>query len=437
MRKGYKDTPIGIIPEDWEVVKLGALGTTYNGLSGKTKEDFGVGEPFIPYKNIFNNSRIDSEYFDYVQINPDENQNPVKYGDIFFTTSSETAEEVGMSSVLLTHIRGTYLNSFCFGFRLNDFNKVIPEYARYVLRGEETRKTLTILAQGYTRYNLSKSIVLEKLLLKLPPVHEQSKIAFILSTVDDKIDTINEKITQTQQLKNGLMQRLLTRGIGHTKFKDSPLGEIPESWSTIKLGEVIKKIISGVSVNSEDRHISEGEVGILKTSALSKGKFDPTQHKLIIPSEINRAKLNPKYDTILISRMNTPALVGESGYVDKDYLNLFIPDRIWMTETVDIKKVYVKWLSYVIASPVMKEMLSLIATGTSNSMKNISIPSFLGLMITLPSIEEQKEIATILSIIDWKLDILHEKKSTYNQFKKGLMQQLLTGNIRLNLNPST
>jgi len=206
----FKDSPLGRIPEGWEVEVLGDLGKTFNGLSGKTKEHFGKGRPFIPYKNIFKNSSIDPSYLDYVTICEDENQTQVQYGDIFFTTSSETAAEVGFSSVLLTELPNTYLNSFCFGFRLHDFNILLPEYARYLMRGDLTRKAITELAQGYTRYNLSKITLLERLQLGIPPLAEQSKIASVLSAIDDKYDHMFEKKTEYYKLKKGLMQQLLT-----------------------------------------------------------------------------------------------------------------------------------------------------------------------------------------------------------------------------------
>ncbi len=119
---------------EWEYTIFGNLGDTYTGLTGKTKEDFGAGKPYIPYINIFKNSRIDIQNLEYVQVNDDERQSVVKYGDIFFTTSSETPEEVGMSSVLLEEVSEVFLNSFCFGFRLNNFETLIPKYARYLFR---------------------------------------------------------------------------------------------------------------------------------------------------------------------------------------------------------------------------------------------------------------------------------------------------------------
>src|SRR3990167_2275381 len=110
------------IPEGWNSIRVGDLGFVYSGLRSKSKSDFGQGSPFITYMNIFSNSKIDKNRFDLVNVGAGENQSKVKYGDVFFTVSSETPEEVGMSSVLLDEVDNYYLNSFCFGFRLNDFN---------------------------------------------------------------------------------------------------------------------------------------------------------------------------------------------------------------------------------------------------------------------------------------------------------------------------
>jgi len=156
-REGYKLTEIGEIPKEWEVKKLGELGETYNGLNNKNKHDFGYGKPYIPYKNIFNNSKVDLNYLEYVNITEAEKQNQVRYGDIFFTVSSETSNELGMASVLLDEVDELYLNSFCFGFRLYNFKILIPNFARFLLRGAYFRNVMSRLAQGSTRYNLSKN----------------------------------------------------------------------------------------------------------------------------------------------------------------------------------------------------------------------------------------------------------------------------------------
>ncbi|MCZ8330660.1 MAG: restriction endonuclease subunit S [Flavobacterium sp.] len=196
--------------EKWQEYHLGFLGNTYSGLSGKSKEDFGIGLPYIPYKNIYGNPSIDITYMDYVNIKPIENQNQVIYGDIFFTVSSETPDEVGMSSVLLDKsIEELYLNSFCFGFRLNDFKTLLPEFASHYFRGDKFRFEMLKAAQGATRFNLSKSNV-TKLKIVIPSVAEQLKIASFLSGIDKETKALECELLYFQKQKQGLMQQLLT-----------------------------------------------------------------------------------------------------------------------------------------------------------------------------------------------------------------------------------
>lgn len=195
--------------DDWDEYSLQQLGTTYNGLSGKSKDDFKQGKPYIPYVNIFNNSKIEVTKLELVNIESGERQNQVKYGDIFFTTSSETPHEVGMSSVLLDTLNETYLNSFCFGFRLYDFKHLLPSFAQFFLRSAKIRKDISALAQGATRYNLSPTRLM-KIKFKLPSVKEQQKITSALSVADSEIEALRKKLDFVKQEKRALMQQLLT-----------------------------------------------------------------------------------------------------------------------------------------------------------------------------------------------------------------------------------
>ena len=194
---------------EWEELTLDSLGKTFGGLTGKSKEDFGTGKPYIPYMNIFKSGKIDVNGFDLVNITEDEKQNPVKYGDMFFTTSSETPNEVGMSSVLLDEVNDVYLNSFCFGFRLHNFELLDPDFAQFLFRGAVVRRKISALAQGATRYNLSK-IQMLKIILELPPIKEQQKIAQVLSSADQEIETLQQKLNFLEEEKKALMQQLLT-----------------------------------------------------------------------------------------------------------------------------------------------------------------------------------------------------------------------------------
>ena len=200
----------------WQKVKLGEIGKTYNGLTGKSKEDFEDGNAkFIPYINVFFNEKVNIDKLGVVSVDESEKQNKVQYGDIFFTVSSETPDEVGMASVLLEYIDDTYLNSFCFGYRLNDFETLNPIFASYILRGDRFRNYMMVLAQGSTRFNISKNEVM-KLRIELPSLSEQKAIAEVLTTADNEIATHRKKLDALRLQKRGLMQQLLT---GKTRVK--------------------------------------------------------------------------------------------------------------------------------------------------------------------------------------------------------------------------
>ena len=195
---------------EWEQDKLNDLGSTYTGLTGKTKDDFGTGTAYIPYINIFKNASIDINALERVQVDENEKQNTVQFGDIFFTTSSETAEEVGMSSVLLWRpLFPVHLNSFCFGFRLNDLNRAAPEFLKHLFRGHTFRRSISVLAQGATRYNLPKRQFLN-VELNLPEMAEQRKIANLLDNAEDQIAIFEQKLAFLTNEKSALMQQLLT-----------------------------------------------------------------------------------------------------------------------------------------------------------------------------------------------------------------------------------
>jgi len=202
----FKDENGKDFPE-WGVKKLGEVGETYGGLSGKSKENFGIGKLYIQYKQIFDDSKIDITRFELVDIRENENQNKVQFGDVFFTVSSETPNEIGMSSVLLDIVEELYLNSFCFGFRANSLEELNPFFSRYLFRSESFREEIIKLAQGSTRYNMSK-LQLLKIEIKLPCLDEQTLIANFLSALDEKINQTQMQIQKTEVWKKGLLQKM-------------------------------------------------------------------------------------------------------------------------------------------------------------------------------------------------------------------------------------
>jgi len=195
---------------EWEVKRLGQLGTTYGGITGKTKADFGQGSAqYITFLNVMNNVVIDTSQFEQVAVRPTENQNAALKGDLFFNGSSETPEEVGMCAVLLEEVSGVYLNSFCFGFRFHDDVLANGLYLAYFFRSGEGRKLLYSLAQGATRHNLSKAALMA-IEFPLPSLPEQTAIAEVLSNMDAELAALTQRRDKTRALKQGMMQELLT-----------------------------------------------------------------------------------------------------------------------------------------------------------------------------------------------------------------------------------
>ena len=190
--------------DEWEEKKLGEVGETFTGLSGKTKADFGHGAgKFVTYVNVFNNPISDLKGVDSIEI--DDNQKQVQYGDILITTSSETPEEVGMTSVWLGREENVYLNSFCFGFRPT--TELSSYYMAYALRSHEVRKKFIILAQGISRYNISKTKVME-INIPFPSLPEQEAIGAYFQTLDQDIAQIEKKLADLKELKKTLLRQL-------------------------------------------------------------------------------------------------------------------------------------------------------------------------------------------------------------------------------------
>jgi type I restriction enzyme S subunit len=195
---------------EWEVKRLGDLGSTYGGLTGKTKSDFGKGEAqYITFMNVMTNVTIDCAAFERVTVFPHESQNRAVKGDLFFNGSSETPEEVAMCAVLLEDVHDVYLNSFCFGFRCQASAEVDGVFFAYYLRSREGRELMKTLAQGSTRYNLSKVALLNSS-LRLPTLPEQAAIATILNDMDTELAELESRLAKARHIKQGMMQELLT-----------------------------------------------------------------------------------------------------------------------------------------------------------------------------------------------------------------------------------
>lgn len=206
--------------KEWKQVELGSLGEIYNGLTGKTKNDFGWGNSkYVTFLNVLNNRKLNNKLFEKVNIN--EVQNFIKYGDLFFNTSSEIPEEVALCSAFMDKTNENIaVNSFCFGFRLYDLKRIFPLYIVDYFRSNDGRKKIIQIAQGSTRYNLSKEYFL-KLLIPIPEYEEQKAISTIISDIDDEIKFLEQELEMYKNIKQGMMEQLLTGKIRLIEFNEN------------------------------------------------------------------------------------------------------------------------------------------------------------------------------------------------------------------------
>ena len=385
---------------EWKGMKISDLGETISGLTGKSKDDFGAGKPFVTYKQVFDNSLINFEQCERVQINDDENQNPLQQGDILFTASSETPDEVGFASVLTESPREkTYLNSFCFAIRPFNIEKIQPQFSRYLFHSPIYRKSVTAIAQGSTRYNLSKISFLE-IKVPVPSLPEQQKIASCLSSLDDLIESHNQKLELLQEHKKGLLQNLFPQE-GETVPKVRfPEFEGDGEWVEKKLGKIAENLDSKrIPITSNQRE--KGEIPYYGAS----GIIDYVKDYI--------------FDEDLL-------LISEDGanLVARVYPIAFsISGKTWVNNHAHVLK-FKNWFTQVLVemylnSKNIEDFLTGMAQPKLNRKKLDIIP------IPLPkNPKEQQKIASCLSVVDELITAQQDKIEQLQQHKKGLMQGL-------------
>jgi type I restriction enzyme S subunit len=313
----------------------------------------------------------------------------------------------------------------------------IPEYFNYLLR-EFDIKHMKSLGQGI-RQTISYTHLKDEYLIT-PPLSEQQQIVSFLDTktslIDSLIEKTQRKIELLKEKRTSLINEVVTKGLNpNVEMKDSGvewIGEIPSHWELKQLKHIIKTLNSGTSVNSEDTPVTNlDEYGVLKTSCVFGDTFRPNENKKVVIEEYDRVKCPVLKDSIIFSRMNTPDLVGSNGYVDTDYDNLFLPDRLWITEFIEDIKLSVKWLSFVTISRRFRSELSSRSTGTSPSMKNITKDDLLTIKIPYPSFLEQQQIVEYLDeqtqLIDNTISIEEKRIELLKEYRQSLISEVVTG----------
>ena len=342
--------------------------------------------------------------------------------DFVYNDRTTKASTFGTIKRLSKHSGGIVSPIYkCFRFQ-GDQNPVFWDW--YFESGSHTKALAGLVNEGARagRFNISITQFLSTVAWR-PGKSEQQKIAECLSTVDEVIAAQAWKLHGLKAHKKGLMQQLFP-GEGetqpHLRFREfQDKGE----WEETPLSKFILSLDAGVSVNAGERPASEAEFGVLKTSAITKGRFDPEKNKeVLIKEEQFRLKEPVTAGTIIICRKNTPALVGSNAYVESTHKNLFLPDLLWAAKPRE--GVSMRFLAFILSSDKGRAALSKMAKGSSTSMINITKPEVLAFRVMAPSLEEQRRIAACLSTLDDLIVADAQKLEALNTHKRGLMQQL-------------
>ncbi len=400
--------------DPWEQRKLGELGSTFTGLTGKTKEDFGHGDAkFVTYMNVFQNAVASLEQLDSVEI--DSKQNEVKKGDVFFTTSSETPEEVGMSSVWKYNYDNVYLNSFTFGYRPNiEFDL---DYLAAMLRSTTVRKKITFLAQGISRYNISKTKMMD-IEVPVPSLEEQAKIGAFLSNVEQTITLHQRKLAKLKKLKQGYLQKLFPKN--GSKFPQLRFAGFADAWKQRKLGGIMD--VTSVKRIHQSDWTNKGVRFFRARDIVALSKREKIQDPLFISeqkyNEYSKSSGKVHVDDLLVTG------VGSIGipYLVKSTNPLYFKDGniIWFKNNgyLDGSFLYYSFIGNSIQNYIKK-------TSGSGTVGTFTIMSGKKTPILIPkSYKEQQKIGSFFKSLDDTITLHQRKLEKLQELKKGYLQKM-------------
>ncbi|MBA4349107.1 MAG: restriction endonuclease subunit S [Thermodesulfovibrio sp.] len=418
----FKDTPIGKIPVDWEVatieqisapnknaIKIGpfgsqlkrnelvAIGTKVYGQENVMKKDFQIGTRYISQEKF--------ESLKSVEIFP---------GDVLITMMGS----IGSCAVLPPNAAKGIMDSHLLRIQPHH-NRVLSEYLSKLIQDSDiVKQQIGKLSQGGIMSGLNSKII-RSLLMPLPPLSEQKKISEIFTTVDNAIEETENIIEKTKELKKGLMQKLLTRGIGHKKFKNTEIGEMPVEWEVGRISDY-GEIVTGSTPSTLVKEYYGSDFPFVSPFDLGKVKVITKTEKYLSKEGASVARMLPVNTILYVCIGSTIGKVGIAGVelATNQQINSIIckkNDFNFVYYYLDFIRDKIKQMAGTQAVPIVNKSL------------------FSNVTVALPELKEQKEIGNILSSIDEDIEEAELHKQTLESLKKSLMQVLLTGRVRVKL----
>lgn len=403
MKEGYKKTELGWIPNEWKVGKF---------------EDI-----LVPRKETFNPKIEGNEIYVGLEHIEEATGRLICTGNSSDTSSIKNKFYNG--DILFGKLR-PYLRKY----HMTDFSGVCVTEILVLTEKKSNNKFCyyNLQQDNFIEYINSKTFGtkmprtswndIKEYPICIPPLKEQQKIAEILSTVDSQIDGAHKIIKKTKELKKGLMQRLLTRGIGHTELKKTEIGEIPVEWEVKRFSD-ISKINQGLQIAIEERfkEVAENRLPYITIQYINDKSNIDNQFYI---DNANSSVVCYEEDILMTRTGNTGVVVtNEYGVFHNNFF------KVDFNREVLIKDFLVYYLK---STQIQKLILNYAGSTTIPDLKH---KDFYRIPVIIPSIEEQKHIADILISVDNEIKYYENKKTKLEEIKKGLMQQLLTGKIRV------
>lgn len=434
-----QESEVGVIPEGWSIASLGDLGRCIRGVSYKPEhlmQETGEGVTTLLRSNNIKNDRVNFDDVQFVagcKISEDQLARPF---DIAICMSNGSKALVGKSGVVTPdHLAGhprLTVGAFCAIYR----SPVL--YTAQIFKSQFFQSAIDVQLAGSAINNLKGSDI-EGIRFPLPPLEEQQKIAAILTAVDDKLDVIARQIEATQTLKQGLMQTLFSRGVGtqdddgrwvpHAEFKDSELGEIPASWAVKPLEALAHSITVGIATSTTEHYVQDG-VPLIRNQNIKEDFLDMSD-LLQISAEFDAKNKSKRVE-------GGDILTVRTGYPG---VSCVVPDGLGRLQTFTTlitrpnrQLVNAHFVSRYFNSPQGKGLMLHQAAG--GAQQNINAGNLKKLLVPVPSISEQERIAAVLAALDGKLRSLSSRSEHCQNLKRGLMQKLLTGEWRVNVDAS-
>lgn len=416
------------VPEGWKVSPLSKFCISVRGVSYRP-DDLSDSRSeatvtLLRSNNIQDDSLTLSDV-QYVKAARVKANQVAQRGDIAVCMSNGSKHLVGKNAVFSISDKNQKLTVGAFCSILRTTENGDHNFIKQLLKSDTYKKRVDSSLAGSAINNLKDSDM-ENYLFKFPPLPEQKKIASILTSVDEVIESTQKQIDKLQDLKKATMNELLTKGIGHTEFKDSELGRIPKNWETMKLDDFCVRVTDGTHDSPKRTH--DG-YRLVTSKNLKSGRLDLTDTYMISADDYREIEKRSKVDVndILFGMIGT---VGNPVIVSSYDLPFAIKNVALLKFGGDVNKS--RWSFFYLDSELLRQRIKNDQTGSTQNF--VGLGYMRNLRIPVPPISEMKGIVGIAEGIVSRLDNLQVKLLTLKSLKKSLMQDLLTGKVRVKVN---